>query len=133
LLALLPSSILQHIKAGVAGIVNETVKTGDPVLNRFLTKLLATTHWLGSCSGKAKQLGYYIPPIHKHLEGDAAREGSELMRTCFNITGIKPACFLLGGETTVAVTGKGKGGRNQQLVLSALIGIGFAPAGSFST
>ena len=30
-----------------------------------------------------------------------------------------PACLLAGGETTVTVTGKGKGGRNQQLALAA--------------
>lgn len=29
-------------------------------------------------------------------------------------------CILFGGETTVTVTGNGKGGRNQELVLSAL-------------
>ena len=29
--------------------------------------------------------------------------------------------FIFGGETTVSVKGRGKGGRNQELVLSALI------------
>ncbi|MCL5021749.1 MAG: glycerate kinase, partial [Bacteroidetes bacterium] len=32
-----------------------------------------------------------------------------------------PALILVGGETTVEVAGSGKGGRNQQLVLSALL------------
>ncbi len=32
----------------------------------------------------------------------------------------KPACLLFGGETTVTVTGNGKGGRNQHLALCAL-------------
>lgn len=30
---------------------------------------------------------------------------------------IKPVCLLFGGETTVKMTGKGKGGRNQHLAL----------------
>ncbi|SNR90818.1 MOFRL family protein [Desulfurobacterium atlanticum] len=35
-----------------------------------------------------------------------------------------PAVILAGGETTVTLKGKGKGGRNQELVLSALKIIG---------
>ncbi|MEO7533641.1 MAG: MOFRL family protein, partial [Ferruginibacter sp.] len=40
--------------------------------------------------------------------------------SCKEYAGIKPACFLLGGETTVTVKGPGKGGRNQHVALSAL-------------
>ena len=35
----------------------------------------------------------------------------------------KPLCFVAGGETVVHLTGKGKGGRNQELALSAAPGI----------
>ena len=31
----------------------------------------------------------------------------------------KPMCLVAGGETTVTLTGSGKGGRNQEMVLSA--------------
>jgi hydroxypyruvate reductase len=121
LLALLPSSILQHIKDGAAGIKKETVKTGDPVWNRVFNRIIGNNKLaLEAAATRAKQLGYHIPSINKHLEGDAASAGTGLIRTCLQYNGPKPACFLLGGETTVAVTGKGKGGRNQQLVLSAL-------------
>jgi len=34
--------------------------------------------------------------------------------------GARPACILLGGETTVTIKGNGKGGRNQQFALAAL-------------
>jgi hydroxypyruvate reductase len=33
----------------------------------------------------------------------------------------RPACLILAGETTVTVTGNGKGGRNQELALAAAI------------
>ncbi len=33
----------------------------------------------------------------------------------------KPACILTGGETTVTLRGTGKGGRNQEFVLAALM------------
>jgi hydroxypyruvate reductase len=35
----------------------------------------------------------------------------------------RPACLLSGGETTVAVRGNGKGGRNQEFVLAAAIAL----------
>ena len=38
-----------------------------------------------------------------------------------NLPILPPACILLGGETTVTVKGKGKGGRNQELVLAMLM------------
>ena len=34
-----------------------------------------------------------------------------------------PACVLSGGETTVTVRGKGLGGRNQEFVLAAALGL----------
>ena len=42
----------------------------------------------------------------------------------------KPACVLSGGETTVQVTGQGRGGRNQEFALAARrsAGIAVAPA-----
>ena len=33
----------------------------------------------------------------------------------------QPVCLLFGGETTVKVTGRGSGGRNQEMVLAAVI------------
>lgn len=39
----------------------------------------------------------------------------------------KSIAFLAGGETVVHLTGKGKGGRNQELALSAAIGISGLP------
>lgn len=35
----------------------------------------------------------------------------------------KPACLLMGGETTVTVQGQGLGGRNQELALAAAIAL----------
>ena len=49
--------------------------------------------------GEAKDVAKVIVSIGKYLKG----------------------CIIFGGETTVTVKGNGKGGRNQELVLSALI------------
>ncbi len=45
----------------------------------------------------------------------------------------RPACILSGGETTVTLQGKGKGGRNQEFVLAAALALeGFGPTVIFS-
>jgi glycerate-2-kinase len=44
----------------------------------------------------------------------------------------KPMAFLAGGETVVHLTGKGKGGRNQELALAAAEGISGLDAAVFS-
>jgi hydroxypyruvate reductase len=48
------------------------------------------------------------------LAKEVARSGQPVPR---------PACLLLGGETTVTVRGRGKGGRNQELALAAALAI----------
>ena len=35
----------------------------------------------------------------------------------------RPACLILGGETTVTIRGTGKGGRNQELALAAALAV----------
>ena len=64
---------------------------------------------------KAKELGY-SPKVHSYvLSGLANEVGPKLA------TQVKPGQALLAcGETTVVVTHPGKGGRNQDVALSAI-------------
>jgi glycerate-2-kinase len=73
--------------------------------------------------GEARQVGEHLSRV--------AREVYETVRPI-----PRPALLLLGGETTVTVKGEGRGGRNQELALSAAIGIAgleVAAIVSFST
>ena len=56
----------------------------------------------------------------QHRQGDAEEEARKFVQYLLQNKITKPACFLLGGETTVTVEGAGKGGRNQQFALAAL-------------
>lgn len=68
---------------------------------------------------KAKEYGMDAEILSDSYQNDA----NEAARDLINQT--KPGQILLiGGETTVKVTGNGEGGRNQQLVLAALDYIG---------
>ena len=57
--------------------------------------------------GEAKHAGNVIASIARQ----AALRNEPLHR---------PACIILGGETTVTITGDGVGGRNQELALGAV-------------
>ena len=51
------------------------------------------------------------------LIGDVQTAAEEVIKTIQNQKGSKPFVLAFGGETTVTLTGKGKGGRNQELAL----------------
>ena len=75
-----------------------------------------------------KELGYEPVLLTDQLCCQAKEAGSFLSSIIKThaLSGKKLA-FLAGGETVVQLTGKGKGGRNQELALSAAIGIDGIP------
>lgn len=70
---------------------------------------------LSAMEEKAKQLGLHPRVFTDKLQGDAKELGEKLLAEA------KPGKVLLaGGESTMKVTGSGRGGRNQALVLASL-------------
>jgi glycerate-2-kinase len=57
--------------------------------------------------------------MNKLLSGDTTETACDFARTLRTLlhTSQAPTCVLAGGETTVQVTGKGRGGRNQEFAL----------------
>lgn len=77
--------------------------------------VLSNNTALEAMEKRAKELGLKPVIFTDKLQGDAHELGEQLIVEC------KPGEVLLaGGESTVKVKGKGKGGRNQAVVLSAL-------------
>ena len=81
-----------------------------------------------SAAKAAKELGYTPYVLSTTMSCEAGEVGRLLGSiaadvqdggTCF----VKPCAIILGGETLVTLKGKGKGGRNQELALSAAKGI----------
>ncbi len=84
---------------------------------------------MGVASAKARALGYRTILLSCEIEGEArevatghAGIAKEIRATGQPVAG--PACVLSGGETTVTLRGKGKGGRNQEFVLAGVMALG---------
>ena len=89
------------------------------------------------CAAAAKScesLGYETVILTDLLSCQAKEAGSFLASILRSHAGSgRKLAFIAGGETVVKLTGKGKGGRNQELALSAAMGIdGLSGAALFS-
>jgi hydroxypyruvate reductase len=130
----LPSGVVELLKRGAEGEIPETPKSGDPVFAGVTNVLLGTNYTaLGAAAQKAEQLRYCPVVLSSRLVGEA-REVAKVLasialdRQTFALLSEKPACLLCGGETTVTLRGKGRGGRNQEMALSFLLEIAEAGA-----
>lgn len=71
---------------------------------------------LAAMRRKAEDLGYESCIELTDLQGEARKAGGQLISEEF----LPKSCHFWGGETTVQITGDGKGGRNQEFVLGTL-------------
>ncbi len=116
-----PLPITRYIIEGIRGQVPETPKPGDAVFNRVSNNIIGSNHVaLQAALMQAQRSGYNASIINSQLDGDAETQAALFVQQLVNYSGAKPACLLMGGETTVAIKGNGKGGRNQQFVLACI-------------
>lgn len=120
-----PPSVLSRLMDGEKGIVQETPKAGDPAFNRVQNVVIGNNATaVKAAKDKADELGYNTLVLTTLMRGEAreiahayAALGREAVKSGDPVTA--PACIIGSGETTVSVRGKGRGGRNQELALSA--------------
>ena len=105
----LPQSAIEILKSGLKGEIPETPKKSR-IKNIII---LNNTSCLSKMKNKSKTLGlktYVMPNITGNLNNVTKMIASRALNS-------KNNCIVFGGEPTVTVTGTGKGGRNQELVL----------------
>ena len=69
---------------------------------------------------KLTELGYRVNVLTSSMQGEAREVGKTIARLANYCQGNEyPTAIILGGETTVTIKGDGKGGRNQEIILSA--------------
>lgn len=76
-----------------------------------------------AASEKCAILGYRTVALTTSLDCEAREAGRFMAAIAREQRGKGPTGFVIGGETVVHLKGKGLGGRNQELALSAAIGI----------
>jgi glycerate-2-kinase len=119
---LVPEGILKHLYEGVRGDRQETPKPGDAVFSKTINILVGTNKVaLDAVRQKAIEFNINSVIIDDELQGDVYSVAEYIVDKAVQFkldkNEVKPVCLLFGGETTVEMTGSGKGGRNQHLAL----------------
>ena len=125
----IPPSVAGHIHEGVEGKREETLKVGEPAFAGVYNLVVGNNLLAMRAAKKAAQdLGYRTLLLSSLVEGETrevakvhAAIGKEILLSGNPIP--PPACILSGGETTVTLKGKGKGGRSQEFALAAALEI----------
>jgi glycerate-2-kinase len=137
-----PRRVKEHLLRGLNGETPETPKPGSNAFNNVHYFIVADSKQACyAAQRKAEELKLSSTVPSTEVEGEARDVGNLVAglakRLIKNEPPIKkPAAMILGGETTVTVRGKGRGGRNQELALSAsksieeLAGISIASIGT---
>ena len=105
----LPSKVLSRLSDGAKGKIAETPKK-PKIPNQIIA---SNSDCLDAMLLKAKSLGYSTSK-YPELFGDVITAAQKIL---YRFNKVKKSCLVFGGEVTVRVIGKGKGGRNQELVL----------------
>jgi hydroxypyruvate reductase len=118
-----PEPVLKILRSGDG----ESVKPGDPRLARAEIRLIATPMMaLEAAARVAREAGFEAAILSDRVEGEA-REVAKVfaalaLQAVARKAPFRPPCVLLsGGETTVTLRGKGRGGRNVEFLLSLAV------------
>jgi glycerate-2-kinase len=120
-----PASIRKVLSEGEKGIIPETPKANDEAFKKVFNILIGNNRLASKTAQEClKAEGLNTLLLTATLEGEARHVGTMLASIAHEVyvSGNplpKPAGIIAGGETTVTITGKGKGGRNQEIALAA--------------
>ena len=135
----LPSAVVDHLQAGLHGEVEETLSSDAPEFRRGRACVIGDVE-LATCAAAeaAGGLGWKTAILSTTIEGEARDVAGVLVSIAREILDHgrpfePPICLVAGGETTVTVTGEGRGGRNQELALAALHQLGGRRKITFAT
>ncbi|MCB9098167.1 MAG: glycerate kinase [Anaerolineales bacterium] len=124
----LPEPVIRRLQAGLTGAIPDTPDQHDPLFNRVTNAIIGSNRIAARAAVAAAQIaGFNAQLLTTFVEGEArevARVMAGLAKGLAKDEGIaRPACLVLGGETTVTLRGNGQGGRNQEMALAAAIAL----------
>ena len=121
-----PQTAIQLLTAGANGKIDESPKADHPAFARVHNVLLGSGLAATGAVAVAMEAAGIAPML---LATQLTGEAREVARVIYafgrdtadrDIPTAPPACLILAGETTVTLTGKGTGGRCQELALAYL-------------
>lgn len=118
-----PRALVAHLEAGARGRRPETPKPGDPRVSRSRASVIGGRHdAMRGASDAATAKGYHtvveVSPVRGEARSAAVAHLSAVLGRAATLP--RPLCFVSSGETTVTVTGGGRGGRNQEFALACV-------------
>ncbi len=124
----LPPAVAAYLAAGI----DETPKPGDPRLAKAITTIIASARGsLEAAAAMAQTMGVTPVILGDAIEGEAREIGRSMAEEALRRRGSGPLVLISGGETTVTVRGKGRGGRNTEFLAGLAARLGGA-AGIFA-
>lgn len=128
LLDKVPCNIREHFERGLRGEAPDTPKQGNRIILNVTNCIVGNNQQAAEAALRAaEKLGFEAELLTTSLQGEACQAGRALgglarqaKQARQNKTMGKSVCLVAGGETTVTISGGGKGGRNQELALGAV-------------
>ena len=117
-----PAAVVSVLRAGARGERPETPGPGDGRLARAETFVIGTRRdAMRGAAEQAVRRGYGVLVFDDPIVGEAREAArAHVARIEARAAGAtRPLCVVSSGETTVHVTGSGRGGRNQEFALAA--------------
>ena len=120
--ALIPLEVMDMLVRGREGHLPETLKASSPGLSETMYRVVGSRRQaMAGAVSSGSGLGYAVTMLESPVVGEARVAGIDHPRLVTeatrHLTG--PVCVVSSGETTVTVSGRGRGGRNQELALAA--------------
>jgi len=123
-------TVPETIARALADPANESVKPGDAAFARSRFALAARpADSLAAAEAAARAAGYEVVSLGDSLEGEARTVACDHARLARELRAEgRRAAILSGGELTVTIRGKGRGGPNQEFALALAIELAGMPA-----
>jgi len=119
-----PDSVAAHLKRGAEGAEPETPKPGDPAFARVENRVVATAHGsLEAAAAYVRESGVAALVLGDTVTGESSEVakvyGALAREVRTHGEPVRPpAALISGGETTVTVRGRGRGGRCTEFLLA---------------
>ena len=122
-----PESVAARFSRGAAGSIDETPKPGDPLFGRVESRVIATAHASLMAAAAFFQARGVAPLVLGDSVTGEAREVAKVYAAlarqvkAHGHPAKPPAALISGGETTVTLKGRGRGGRCTEFLLSLAV------------